>query len=57
MEFKREHQTNFLYVLVALIRVLLIQSLISQREHVRTSPYSEFQQLASQGKRGVVPGQ
>jgi len=50
MEVKREHQINILYVLAAMIGVLLIQSLISQPDHIRTIPYSEFQQLASQGK-------
>ncbi|VWC92346.1 FtsH-2 peptidase [Burkholderia contaminans] len=50
MEFKRAHQINLLYVFAAMIGVLLVQSLISQPEHVRTIPYSEFQQLASQGK-------
>ncbi|RZF25008.1 ATP-dependent metallopeptidase FtsH/Yme1/Tma family protein [Paraburkholderia sp. UYCP14C] len=50
MEFKREHQINLLYVLAAMIGVLVIQSLISQPDHVRTIPYSEFQQLASRGK-------
>ncbi|VCJ27925.1 ATP-dependent zinc metalloprotease FtsH [Burkholderia pseudomallei] len=50
MEFKREHQINLIYVLAAMIGVLLIQSLVSQPEHIKTIPYSEFQQLASQGK-------
>ncbi|MEX3634579.1 ATP-dependent zinc metalloprotease FtsH [Paraburkholderia sp. BR14320] len=50
MEFKREHQINLLYVLAAMIGVLVIQSLISQPDHIRTIPYSEFQQLVSQGK-------
>jgi len=50
MEFKREHQINLIYVLAAMIGVLVIQSLISQPDHIRTIPYSEFQQLASQGK-------
>lgn len=57
MEFKREHHANFLYVLAVLTGVLLPQSLISQREHIRAGPYREFQQLASQGKRGVICGQ
>ncbi|ACC75069.1 ATP-dependent zinc metalloprotease FtsH [Paraburkholderia phymatum] len=50
MDFNREHKINFLYVLAAMVGVLLIQSLVSQPDHIRTIPYSEFQQLASQGK-------
>ncbi|HHX4058152.1 TPA: ATP-dependent zinc metalloprotease FtsH [Burkholderia contaminans] len=50
MEFKREHQINLLYVLAAMIGVLIIQSLVSQPDHIKTIPYSEFQQLVSQGK-------
>ncbi|KWF26707.1 cell division protein FtsH [Burkholderia diffusa] len=50
MEFKREHQINLLYIVAAFVGVLLIQSLVSQPDHTKTIPYSEFQQLASQGK-------
>ncbi|KVD97067.1 cell division protein FtsH [Burkholderia ubonensis] len=50
MEFKREHQINFLYVLAAMIAMLVIQSLVLQPEHIKTIPYSEFQRLASEGK-------
>ncbi|RQP27726.1 ATP-dependent zinc metalloprotease FtsH [Burkholderia ubonensis] len=58
MEFKREHQVNSLYILTALIGVLLVQILLSRPEHIKTIPYSEFQQLASQGKvTDLVVGQ
>jgi cell division protease FtsH len=50
MELKREHQINFWYVVAAFIGVLLIQNLLFGQAHVKTIPYSEFQQLADQGK-------
>jgi cell division protease FtsH len=50
MEIKREHQINFLYIIAAFIGILLIQDLLYQPDHIKTIPYSEFQQLAAQGK-------
>jgi cell division protease FtsH len=50
MEIKREHQINFLYIIGAFIAILLIQNLLYQPDHIKTIPYSEFQQLADQGK-------
>ena len=50
MEIKREHQINFWYIIAAFIGVMLIQSLLFQPTHVKTIPYSEFQQLVDQDK-------
>ena len=50
MEIKREHQINFLYVIAAFAAILLIQNLLFQPSHIKTIPYSEFQQLVDQGK-------
>jgi cell division protease FtsH len=50
MEIKREHQINFWYIIAAFIGVMLIQSLLFQPTHVKTIPYSEFQQLVDQEK-------
>jgi cell division protease FtsH len=50
MEIKREHQINFWYIIAAFVAVLLIQDLLYQPSHVKTIPYSEFEQLVDQGK-------
>ncbi len=50
MEIKREHQINFWYVIIAFVAVLLIQDFLFQPTHIKAIPYSEFQQLADQGK-------
>jgi cell division protease FtsH len=50
MEIKREHQINFWYIVAAIMAVMLIQDLVYQRTHIKTIPYSEFEQLADQGK-------
>ncbi len=58
MEIKREHYLNFWYIVAAFLGVVLIQSLLFQPTHVKTIPYSEFQQLAAQGKvTDIVVGQ
>ncbi len=50
MEIKREHQINFWYIIAAFVGVMIIQSLLFQPTHVKTIPYSEFQQLVDQDK-------
>jgi cell division protease FtsH len=50
MEIKREHQINFWYIVLAFLGVLLIQSLLIEPTHIKTIPYSEFEQLVDQGK-------
>ena len=50
MQIKREHQINFWYVIAAIVAVLLIQDLLLQQTHLKTIPYSEFEQLVEQGK-------
>jgi cell division protease FtsH len=50
MEIKREHHINFWYIIAAFLGVTLIQSLLFQPIHVKTIPYSEFQQLVDQDK-------
>lgn len=50
MKIKREHQINFLYVIAAFVAILLIQNFLFQPTHIKTVPYSEFQQLIDQGK-------
>ena len=50
MEIKREHQINFWYVIGALLAMMAIQSLLFQPTHIKTIPYSEFQQLIDQDK-------
>ncbi|ABO60155.1 MULTISPECIES: ATP-dependent zinc metalloprotease FtsH [Burkholderiaceae] len=50
MEIKREHQINVLYIVAAFLAVMMIQSFFAKPDHIRTIPYSEFQQLVSQGK-------
>lgn len=50
MEIKREHQINFWYIIAAFLAVLLIQDLFYQPTHLKTIPYSEFEQLVDQGK-------
>jgi cell division protease FtsH len=50
MEIKREHQINFWYIVAAFLAVMLIQDLFYQPTHIKTIPYSEFKQLADQGK-------
>ena len=50
MEIKKEHQINFWYIIAAVMAVMLIQDLLYQPTHIKTIPYSEFEQLADQGK-------
>jgi cell division protease FtsH len=50
MEIKREHQIHFWYIIAAFLALMLIQDLLYQPTHIKTIPYSEFQQLADQGK-------
>ena len=50
MEIKREHQINFWYLILAFLAVIWIQSLFFQSSHVKTIPYSEFQQILNEGK-------
>jgi cell division protease FtsH len=50
MEIKREHQINFWYIIAAVLAVMLIQDFLFQPTHMKTIPYSEFEQLADQGK-------
>src|SRR5438477_6636835 len=50
MEIKRQHQINFWYIIAAVIAVMLIQNWLYQPTHIKTIPYSEFQQLVDQGK-------
>jgi cell division protease FtsH len=58
MEMKREHQINFWYIVAAAVAVMLVQDLIYQPTHIKTIPYSEFEQLAEQGKvTDIVVGQ
>jgi cell division protease FtsH len=58
LEIKREHQINFWYVVAAFLAVIWIQSLFFQSPHIKTIPYSEFQQLAAAGKvTDIVVGQ
>jgi cell division protease FtsH len=49
MEIKREHHINFWYIIAALIAVMLIQDYVVQATQTKTIPYSEFQQLVTQG--------
>ncbi|MBO0738517.1 MAG: ATP-dependent metallopeptidase FtsH/Yme1/Tma family protein, partial [Alphaproteobacteria bacterium] len=58
MEIKPEHQINFWYIIAAVLAVILLQDLLFQPAHVKTIPYSEFQQLAAEGKvTDIVVGQ
>jgi cell division protease FtsH len=60
VEIKRENQINFWYVIAAVLAVISIQQLLYTPGHIKTIPYSEFQQLADQGKvadLGVGPSQ
>ena len=50
MEIKREHQINFWYIVTAILAVMVIQDFLYQPSHIKTIPYSEFEQLADQGK-------
>ncbi len=50
MEIKREHQINFWYIVAAFLAIMLIQDLLYQPTHIKTISYSEFEQLADQGK-------
>src|SRR5574340_514456 len=50
MEIKREHQIHFWYIVAAILAVMLIEDLLYQPTHIKTIPYSEFEQLADQGK-------
>ena len=50
MDLKREHHVNFWYWVVALLGVMLIQDYLSGQVMTKTIPYSEFSQLAAQGK-------
>jgi len=50
MDIKRGHKINFLYVIAAFFAVLLIQDLLYPQDHLKTIPYSEFQELVAQGK-------
>lgn len=50
MEIKREHQINFLYIVAVFVAIMLIQNFLFQPTHIKTIPYSEFQQLIDQGK-------
>ena len=47
---KHEHQINFWYIIAALLAVMLIQELRFPASPIKTIPYSEFEQLVSQGK-------
>ncbi len=47
---KHEHQINFWYIIAALLAVMLIQELRFPANPIKTIPYSEFEQLVSQGK-------
>ncbi|MBS2132172.1 ATP-dependent zinc metalloprotease FtsH (plasmid) [Burkholderia thailandensis] len=58
MEIKREHQINFWYIVMAFLAVVLIQDLLLTPSHIKTIPYSEFEQLVAQGKiTDIVVGQ
>jgi cell division protease FtsH len=58
MEMKREHQINFWYIVAAVVAVMLIQDLLYRPTHIKTIPYSEFEQLADEGKvTDIVVGQ
>ncbi len=58
MEMKREHQINFWYIVAAAVAVMLVQDLLYRPTHIKTIPYSEFEQLAEQGKvTDIVVGQ
>lgn len=50
MRIKPEHQINFWYVIAVVFAVFAIQDLLRSEGHVKTIPYSQFQQLANQGK-------
>ncbi len=50
MEIKREHQINFWYIVASIMAIFLIQDFLYQPTHIKTIPYSEFEQLADQGK-------
>lgn len=50
MEIKREHQINFWYIILALIGVMLIQSVLFQPAHITTIPYSKFKKLVDEDK-------
>jgi cell division protease FtsH len=50
VEIKREHQINFWYIVAAVLAVIWIQQLLYQPAHLKTIPYSEFQQLVDQGR-------
>lgn len=50
MQIKPEHQINFWYVIAALFAVFAIQDFLRTEGHVKTIPYSQFQQLANEGK-------
>ncbi|RUW72129.1 ATP-dependent zinc metalloprotease FtsH [Mesorhizobium sp. M4B.F.Ca.ET.049.02.1.2] len=50
MDIKREHIINFWYIVLAFMAVLVIRDLLFEPTHLKTIPYSEFQQLVDQGK-------
>jgi cell division protease FtsH len=50
VEIKRQHQINFWYIVFTILSVMLIQDLLRQQLSTKTIPYSEFMQLAEQGK-------
>jgi cell division protease FtsH len=51
MDIKREHQFTILYIIAAFVAVMLIQTFfMSGPGHIKTIPYSEFQQLVDQRK-------
>jgi len=50
MEFKREHQIHFWYIIAAFLAIIALQGLLIQPTHIKTIPYSEFQTLLQQKK-------
>ena len=58
MRIKREHHINFWFIIVALIGVVLMQTLMSAPNATKIIPYSEFEQLLNAGRiTDLVVGQ
>jgi len=51
---ERKTRIHLWYVVIALIGILLLQELLSQAQHVKTIPYSEFEEYLKQGRIGDV---
>ena len=50
----RRRAINIWYVILAVFGVILLQNFLSQTEHVKTIPYSEFEQYLKEGRLSEV---